>query len=87
MAPDGTIIMGVPAASISDDQKQQTEFYDQTAITAMPVRQQTNTDRDLNEREEFTAEEVMLRQDGTFGVGGHQTTGQSQQIMDHHHHQ
>ena len=60
MAPDGTIIMGVPA-STSDDPKQRTDFYDQTAITAMPVRQQTNTDRDLNEREEFTAEEVMLR--------------------------
>ena len=44
-------------------------------MTVLPARQQADTDKDLNEREEFTAEEVMLRQDGTFGFEGHQSTG------------
>jgi len=49
MAPDGTIVMGIPP---QDDQ-----FYDQTAVTAMPPRVQADTDKDLNEREEFSLEE------------------------------
>ena len=43
----------------------------------MPQRIQADTDKDLNEREEFTHEEVMMRQDGTFGVGEAQSAQDS----------
>ena len=58
-------------------------YYDATAITVMPLGTgpggaRTDTDADLNERDEFTQAEEQMRQDGTFGMGDIPSIGKTQ---------
>ena len=59
---DASIVTGIAAQGTAGQNGE-------TSIPmATPVLER-DTDADLNERDEFTAEEERLRQDGTFGIG------------------